>query len=238
MIPFTHVEAKPSLILPIVLAASVFSIPSPATAAFDPPPDRGAPAGTAGGGSRSVGQNCLQDPQSLESFIALSPQNFVGLTASEQPELWVYVPPTVAKTLEFSLFDDQQNGVYQANIAVPHAGLVKLPLPETVKLEPQKFYYWTAALACDTTHRTDDWVVGSWVKYQPIDPSLQQALARSNPLQKVDLYIQAGFWYEALHQLTELQKVQPSSPDLEAQWVILMQSAGLSLDPTHLSALP
>lgn len=230
--------AKPSLTVPIVLVVSLFTAHAPVTAAFDPPPDQGSPAGTAGGGSRSVGQNCLQDPQSLETFVALSPQNFVGLTASEQPSFWVYVPPTVAKSLEFSLFEDGQTGVYQANVAITQAGFVKLTLPATTKLEPRKSYYWTAALVCDTTHRTNDWVVGSWVKYQPIDQALQQALDRASLLQKVDLYANAGFWYEALHQLAEMKETQPNHPELAAHWSNLMQLAGLNLDPTRLSALP
>lgn len=209
-----------------------------AVAAFDPPPDRGAPSGTAGGGSRSVGQACLQDSNSTETLVALSPQNQVGLTASNQPHFWVYVPPTVAKTLEFSLFDDQKNGLHQAEVVITQAGLVELSLPADLKLEPGKSYYWTAALVCDAQQRTEDWVVGSWLKYQPLDSTLQGAIAQASQLQKIDLYTNAGFWYEAMQQLLTLYLVQPQNVELESRWLKLTQLAGLNLNPTHLSALP
>jgi hypothetical protein len=152
----------------------------------------------------------------------------------------VYVPPTATKTLEFSLFDEQQNGVYQTTIDVPQAGYVKLTLPSTVTLAPQQRYYWTAALVCNAARRTEDWVVGGWVKYQPLDDALQQSLTTSSTLQQVELYAESGFWYDAFNTLVELRQTQPDDSALGTAWSNLMQMAGLeamtaqsNLPPEH-----
>lgn len=201
-----------------------------AQAQFGSPPGQGVPKGTAGGGSRPVQSACQATSRSDESLVALAPTQFVGLTAQANPTVWIYVPATTAQFLEFSLFTQHQEGVYQTNLAVTRPGLVNVTLPpQAPKLAPGQPYYWTAALVCNPNRRTDDWLVGGWIQRQPMKAELQQQLVEASPEQQVKLYVQAGFWYEALNTYLELQQSYPKHPSLAALWTDLLRGSGLRM---------
>lgn len=213
----------------LLLAAIASGLLAPAAAAqFGSPPGQGTPKGTAGGGTRPATHLiCLKRPTSQEHLMALAPTQAVGLTTQATPTLWVYVPNTTAITLEFSLFTKEQEGIYQANLPVPTSGLLKITLPANVALLPNQPYYWTAALVCDPKRRTKDWLVGSWIRQQPFNPKLQPQLTAADPEQRVRLYTQEGFWYDALNTYLELSQTQPGNANLIQLWAELLRTAGL-----------
>lgn len=199
-------------------------------ASFEPPPGRDAPrGGTVGGGSRPVGGTCLVNPSAkTSSLTALVPGRHLGLTQAERPTFLVYMPQTTAQTVEFSLFDEQMNGIYQMSVPVSKAGLVSIRLPDTAPpLAQDKPYYWTIALACNASDRTEDWVVGGWVEHAEPSATLKQQLANVTAIERVSLYAKQGFWYDALNTLVELQRTQPNNPAAAAAWTQLMKSVGL-----------
>lgn len=203
---------------------------SNATALFEPPPGRDAPrGGTAGGGSRPVGGACLSHPSAKpNSLTALVPGRHLGLTQSDRPNFFVYIPQTTAQTAEFSLFDEQMNGIYQVNVPVTKAGLVSISLLDTApSLVKDKPYYWTVALVCNPSDRTDDWVVGGWIERAEPSATLKQQLANVTAVERVSLYAKQGFWYEALNTLVELQRTQPNHPVVATTWAELMKSVEL-----------
>ena len=199
-------------------------------AAFEPPPGKGAPhGGTIGGGSRPVGRACLSSPSATSgSLTALSPGRRLGLTQADRPNFLVYIPQTTAQTAEFSLFDEQMNGIYQVSIPVPKAGLVSIPLPDAVPvLAKDKPYYWTVALACNPSDRTEDLVVGGWIERAEPNDNLKQQLASVAAIEKVSLYAKQGFWYDAVTTLVELQHTEPNNLKLTTTWAELLKSVGL-----------
>lgn len=203
---------------------------SNATGIFEPPPGRDAPrGGTAGGGSRPVGTACLSQPSAKSSSLtALAPGRHLGLTQSDRPNFLVYMPQTTAQTVEFSLFDEQMNGIYQMSVPVYKAGLVSIRLPDTApSLAKDKPYYWTVALVCNPSDRTEDWVVGGWIEHAQPSATLKQQLANVTAVERVSLYAKQGFWYEALNTLVELQRLQPNHSVIATTWAELMKSVGL-----------
>lgn len=227
----------------IFLSLSVFSAPYltsqvqakprvPVT--FEPPyPGRGAPrGGTAAGGSRPVGKACLSNPSAKSaSLTAVAPGNNIGLSQSDRPNLFVYIPQTSAQTAEFSLFDEQMNGIYQVSIPVSQAGLVSIPLPGNApSLAQDQLYYWTVALVCDPSDRTEDRVVGGWIEHAQTNDTLKQQLENVTAIETVSLYAQQGFWYDALKILVELQYTQPNNPEVAIAWRELMKSVGLDVN--------
>jgi len=203
---------------------------SPVTVSFNPPPGRNAPhGGTVGGSSRPVQISCLSNPSAKSSSLtAVVPGSHIGLSQSDRPNLYVYIPATTAQTLEFSLFDQEMNGIYQVSVPVSQTGLVRIGLPDTApSLAPDQPYYWTVALVCNPSDRMEDWVVGGWVEHTLENPSSPQALETVTALEKVSLYAQAGFWYDALNLLVELQRSQPNNQAVATSWTELMQSVGL-----------
>ncbi|HEY9908084.1 MAG TPA: DUF928 domain-containing protein [Thermosynechococcaceae cyanobacterium] len=202
-----------------------------ATAQSFTPPGRGTPVGTAGGGSRPATSDCVQAITRSSSLLALAPTQFIGLTVNDRPTLWVYVPATTAKTLEFSLLDQEQNGIYQANIPTDGtAQLVKIDLPEAVPaLAVGQSYYWTAALICNPQRRTEDWLTGGWMQRQAIGERLQRQLTGATLEQRRKLYAENGLWYETVNTLVQLRRSHPSNAALKAAWSELLQVGGLKL---------
>jgi hypothetical protein len=201
-------------------------------AIFEPPPGRDAPrGGTAGGGSRPVGGACLSNPSAKSSSLtALVPGRHLGLTQAERPNFLVYMPQTTAQTVELSLFDEQMNGIYQVSVPVSKAGLVSIRLPDTAPpLVKDKAYYWTVALACNPSDRTEDWVVGGWIERAEPSATLKQQLANVTAVERVSLYAKQGFWYDALNTLVELQRTQPNNPAVATTWAELMKSVRLDV---------
>lgn len=225
------VVLTPSLTVPVRAALD-------ASASFEPPPGRGAPrTGTAGGGARPVRTACMSNAvATADSLTALSPGGHLGLTQSDRPNLFVYLPKTTAQTAEVSLFDEQMNGIYQAIVPVSQqGGLVSISLPANAPtLAQNKPYYWTFALVCNESDRTQDWVVGGWIERAEPNDTLKQQLANLAPVERASLYAKQGFWYDALTTLVELEKTQPNHPELAASWAELMQSVGLDAIATKL----
>ncbi len=182
---------------------------------FEPPPRRDAPrSGTAGGGSRPTTTACASTGIKTAAFTALSPGRQVGLSHSQRPKFFVYLPATTAQTAEFSLFDAKMNGIYQINIPIANrVGLINVVLPETapalVKNQP---YHWSLALACNPNDRTEDWVVGGWVEHNELSKKLLLKLASSTPIEQIAYYTKHGFWYDAIAKTVELQNQQPNNP--------------------------
>jgi hypothetical protein len=199
---------------------------------FNPPTGRGAPKGTAGGGSRPAQLTCAQ-PNSQASFLLLAPNRFLGLTASDRPTFWISIPKTTAKSLEFSLFDDKQVGVYQVSLPISSTEkLASISLPNSVPtLAAGKSYYWTAALVCNSQRRTDDWVLGGWVQRQPLSPAQRQQLQGFTLQQQYTFYADNGYWYEAVNTLLQLRRSQPKNAALEKTWTDLLQVGGLAVTP-------
>ncbi len=158
----------------------------------------------------------------------MAPTQFVGLTSNANPTVWIYVPNTTAKTLEFSLFTQEKEGLYQTNLPVKAAGLLKVTLPPTIALATGKPYYWTAALVCNPERRTEDWVVGSWIQRQSLTANLRNQLAHATVEQRIKLYTQSGCWYEAFNTFLDLQQMEAASPNGKALWSHLLSTAGLN----------
>ncbi len=212
----------------VLVAGSSGLFVESANAQFPSAPGRGRPKGTAGGGSRPVYSFCLQNPALPADFVALAPTQSLGLTTQSSPTIWVYVPNTIAKSLEFSLFSKQQEGVYQTTVPIKGSGLLAIPLPpDRVKLVPGQPYSWAAALICDATRRGQDWLVEGRIQYQSPSAELQHQLDGASIEQQMKLYLQAGFWYEALNLYLELQRSHPNHDSLARLWADLLRSAGL-----------
>lgn len=199
---------------------------------FQPPPGREQPkGGTASGGSRPVRNACISGTTKSQDFLtAVVPGNQLGLTMVEHPEFVVYLPPTSARIAELSIFDQEMEGVYQMDVQIDkRTGFIPVRLPNTAPtLEANKSYYWTFALVCNESDRTEDLVVGGWVERVPLTTQLRSQLLNASLPEKAALLAQNGYWYDAV---TELLTTKPT-PDAQRQlmkaWDNLLKSVGLN----------
>jgi hypothetical protein len=194
--------------------------------AFDPPPGQGEPGSTSGGASRPPKASCLTQPDKTATLTPLAPKTYLGLTTQAHPTFWVYLPATEAKTLEFSLFDHHRQGLYQTRIAITNTGgLIPIRLPDTApELRVNQSYSWAVALVCNPKRRPEDWVASGWIQRQVPNDALQQQLKRAlTDADRVLLYRQSRFWYDAMALL--LNSPQPIAPD--PVWTETLKAAGL-----------
>jgi Domain of Unknown Function (DUF928) len=217
------------IILATLLIGCVGANRALASGGIEPPPDKGVPKGTAGGGSRPVQRACLNRADATSQLVALSPMQKLGLTMVDHPQFLIYLPPTKAQKLELSLFDRQQNGIYQTTLPIPKtSGVVSIPLPASApRLAKTHPYAWSIALICDPRDRTEDWVVTGWIQRADLQPQLRHNLAQASAIERVKLFSEQGFWYEAAAALLELRQQTPNDPQVVAMWQELLKSAGL-----------
>ncbi|NJL19852.1 MAG: DUF928 domain-containing protein [Leptolyngbyaceae cyanobacterium SM1_3_5] len=208
------------------LLANPSIVPSPIIFNAPPPPtDQGAPRGRSqGGASRG---NCEQY-QSLRAIVPSSEGRVWGLTASEHPTIWVYLPSALTATaIEFVLQDATDQEVYRTQFtADTQPGLIRLAVPETAPaIEPGIPYFWTLAIYCNPARPSDSVFVQGSVQRSPLTPEQQAQLVAATSLERSRLYAAFGFWYDALTTLADLRQTDPTQA--ETAWNELLQQVGL-----------
>lgn len=223
---------RPLFFVPLLSLISIaLGIAPAAGEPFSPPPERGAPSSTAGGGSRPSTVSCTLDELSEQRAIALAPQPFVGFTSQAMPNLWLYLPNNEVETIEISVFNEQLGGLAQFELDPPDStGLLSIDLSERVTLPAGNPLYWTAAFVCDPNRRTEDWVIGGWIQYEPIEMSKQKELQVLSSMEQIDQYASSGYWYDALTAVLALAQTPPPSSALQDRWNHLIQQATIELN--------
>lgn len=197
----------------------------------NPPPPPTNPGSSAAGGRRDPAA-CPQDavaPTPSPLLTALSPTTQAGLTLAERPTFLVYVPKTSAENAEFSLRTRSGQGVYRTTIALTNApGIISITLPaQATPLEMGKDYTWMFAVICNTADRLEDRFVMGTVQRIQLDPTRLHQIEQTPARQRIELYQQAGVWYDALALLLQLKRSQPDDLTLNTAWHELLQSGGI-----------
>lgn len=196
---------------------------------FAPPTDNAAPRQTHGGAARTneYGTNNAFAGE-LAAMLALTPDSFYGTTLSERPTILVYLPASNAQVAIFSLKDEDQNLVYQTNLAVPTAGgVMAIQLPEEAPaLEVGKNYQWFVTLQLEDQLTPGSPFVDAWIKRIEPTAELAQALENATPLQQAEVLATNGVWYDTAAILATLQ-TEGSEADMATHWTELLTSVGL-----------
>jgi Domain of Unknown Function (DUF928) len=200
------------------------------------PQDRGLPGRREGGGTRG---DCLRsttpDATRPSTLTALMPDKNLGLTTSDTPTLFWYVPENAASAAEFILMDDNDTEVYKARFRVTgEAGIISLSLPEEAGLPPLavgKDYHWSFALICSTQETSDNSGIiytEGWIQRIEADDRLQARLTNAAEQERAAIYAEAGIWQDALASLAALRRTQPTNEQLTTRWNTLLESVGLT----------
>ena len=189
------------------------------------PPNVTAPGNRQGGTHRGNGA-C---PAGL-SITPLVPISNIGLTNSESPTFFAYVPQTSAQ-IEFTLLTENEDEVvYETAFKVEKPGIVGVSVPAEAKpkaVEVGKRYVWSFSMICDQNDRSADLVVKGWVQRIQPQANLNSNLANPDPIARVNAYAQNGIWYETVTTLAQLRSQTPTDAMLMAEWTKLLQSQGL-----------
>lgn len=186
----------------------------------------GLPIHRRGGGSRG---NCIA---SEENLVALVPANAVGITASNTPQLFFYLPETTQPHLiEFVVRNHKDELVYDTMLQTSkQAGIIKIEFPPNLKqdeLKTNEDYRWYLSMICNLQKRSHDVVVEGWIRRVEIDFTTNRQLQQAKPIEQASLYQQQGIWHDALSILAEQQKTLGSPIAVRAKWAELLDNVGL-----------
>ncbi|MBE9194274.1 DUF928 domain-containing protein [Synechocystis sp. LEGE 06083] len=167
-------------------------------------------------------------------LTALIPKSYEGRVGVESPVIYVYFPYDQGITYPVSFtLKTWQNGAEALLVdrqwQVPaQTGLLPIPLPEDLELERGLVYRWNFTVDCGGPHNTAiDYVEGN-ISLDPeaLSPVLLAQLTTMTPMEKVELYFQQGWWYDAIHSLLTLE--EDNTFTLTELWAQLLAHEGLS----------
>lgn len=192
------------------------------------PPDRNEPDNTVGGASRDGGGICLSENLATTTetpaleLLPLTPESNYGLTISEHPTFYAYIPQSNdVKKIFFSLRDRDQKTLYQTEFAIEKTGvIIHFSLSNTAPpLELDKDYEWSMVLMCNQTMKPDSPRISAWVKRIEVLDIPFHAQDYQNSLEIAAFYAQNGLWYDALNSLGNLLRHSGrTSTDYAEQW--------------------
>lgn len=187
------------------------------------PPQRGAPGGRVGGGTRG--------PKSdLPLLWALVPDH-VGLSSEVQPRLVWYLSKATAYPLEFTIIDETGvTPIIEKRLSSPtESGIHIIQLADyDLKLEKGKTYQWFVSLISDPEHRSADILAGGMIEVGDVPASLTEDLKNANLVEATKLWAQAGFWYDALGVISTNIQANPSNPEMHFLRASLLEEVDLA----------
>lgn len=201
---------------------------------FKPPPDDKKPDQTAEAGSRH-GVQCLQDTtsptmadtsSSHSILMPLVPMTNFGLTITERPKLWIYLPETSARQVVLSI--REEGTIHHSKTFIPitgESGIISLqPKPDSSSLEMGKTYKLSVVLVCGAKPSPNDPALDTWVRR--IDQR-SEPINQVSALEQASWYGEQGIWYDALNSLIQARQSQPQNQDLIDIWATFLESVGL-----------
>ncbi|MDF5720305.1 MAG: DUF928 domain-containing protein [Rhizonema sp. PD37] len=191
-------------------------------------PPKGAP------GQRSYAAARADCPATKIPMTALVPPTNIGLTISERPTFWFYIPyqSISTKPVEFLLLNDQKNVVYKKTYPLTSTpGIISITLPQNAPiLENGKKYNWVLSFICDPENRLKDTFVKGYIEKIPINFNLKSLLDVANtPTERVSVFAENGVWYDALTLLAEERRMKPKDASIGKDWQDLLESPKVEL---------
>lgn len=187
----------------------------------------GRPGRRTGGGSRSL---C---PSIDPPLTALIPETNLGKTVAERPSFLFYIPysPQQAPDGEFVLQSEQGDDIYRTDVTLPQTpGIVSISIPSTVKpLEISQSYRWYFKLYCESQQASTPIFVEGWVQRVALTPTLKSQLLAAKA-RDYAVYAANGIWYDALTHLAQLRHTNRANPQLDLEWIDLLNAKGVGLE--------
>jgi Domain of Unknown Function (DUF928) len=196
-----------------------------------PPPPDTKTAGPGRGGCPNM-QNKLTslipifrepDTEYLGKYI----EHSEGYTTTEHPSFWFYVPYAADNIISSNFVLFNEKGLIEYKTYLPKTGtpgIIKVSLPEKVKLKIGKWYKSKLHLQvyCDKGLPPQEDETAGWVRRDAISTTINPDLPMQ---QKLAIYVKENMWFDALEILGELKCKDPKNQD----WNQSLKSAGLEV---------
>ena len=149
-------------------------------------------------------------------------------TLSAFPTLWFYIPPQdLRATAELALLDENAQALSVETIGLPAgSGIVGIQLP--LPLAVGQTHQWVFSLLQHPNAPSQNPRVEGIVQRVPVTDDLVAALTVANGSQgRAQVFAQAGIWQDALDEIAQLRRADPTDVAVQASWVSLLSSVGL-----------
>ena len=173
-----------------------------AQAAYKPPQTQKPPSGYTD--SSGVRGGCQAN--GVRPVILLAPVTHVGQTTSLHPTFAWFVPHSQQIPMEFTLYqfdaNDQPSKLAYKQQLQSLPGIMTLSLPQQAQdLTVGKKYLWQLESLCNRNRPSSNLLVRAEIEVVATPSNLKIALSEQRESsQKVNLYAEAGMWYDALNQ--------------------------------------
>ncbi|MEG4455494.1 DUF928 domain-containing protein [Microcoleus sp. N9_A1] len=208
-----------------LMLSVLFWIAPVALAKYTPPKKPSAPKQTSTNTTR--GGSC--EANSSAGLTVLVPFSHVGETISGHPTFTWFVPDRTPRPLQLMLFTRTGQPLYKTEME-SQPGIMSVALPPNLPpLSIGQSYQWQVVLVCNP--RVPSMNVVATAEIQVVQPaaSLQaQLAAASTPQQRIDLYADAGLWYDAI---AEARKAPETSQNQVAVLELLDSLASSEAEP-------
>lgn len=212
------------------LSQSTSSISYTPSSDFEAVRRKNSPTLGKGGGKRGTCDlDHINETDKTIDLQALVPRNQQdgGLSNSENPDFWVYVPYTLKGSSYFGLSAElvikevkniNEQSIHTQKVEKLNGlpGVISIKSNKNLKLNT--VYLWSLTLKCPKTSAAKRPSSGGIIVYRP-DSTLSLQASQLSGIEKAALYARKGYWYDALSSL-EYRKNQRA-------WNDLLESAGI-----------
>ncbi|UCE51147.1 MAG: DUF928 domain-containing protein [Desulfobacterales bacterium] len=197
--------------------------PVPITRPIYRPPLRGAPVGRIAGGTRGI-----QDEVDL-LLCVLTPDH-TGLTTQDQPSLYFFLGGLSRYPIELTVIEDQGiHPILEKPISPPaQPGIQVIHLHDyDLRLERDKEYKWFVTIMPDPVHRSKDILAWGAIRRIELPESLRKKLAHADKANTPHIYADAGIWYDAFSEVSNLINLHPNNLAFQKQRSTLLEQVAL-----------
>lgn len=139
-------------------------------------------------------------------LTALAPTQHVGRTTSTTPTFVWFIPATSPYRINLAFYsvneDQQRELLHQVESIESASGIVNFTLPaDEFDLSPGQHYQWQVSIACVAdSPRYDQSFVSTLEIVEPPTAIAAALTVAQTPLEKAEIYAEAGYWYDALRE--------------------------------------
>ena len=206
----------------------------PGWAKFNPPGNLRRPGSRVGLATRGGTDLCSAD--SRYPLTTLVPKTLEGRTLSGYPTFYWFMPNrNTYASARFDLYEVKeadQHLVYRSEFQISgQAGIASLSLPADTTVSPLemgKSYRWMLVLVCPDRPSRNIFAEG-WVERVSPSDQLKEDLAAANPEDRINLYGEAGLWYDLVKALADQRQAKAADLTLAKEWQDLMESEVVDL---------
>jgi len=189
------------------------------------PPKTGVPSGREGGGTRGNGYHVP-----LLDVLAPGPNQVIGMTVQEQPNLYWYISEPETFPLMLTVNEEQKvQPLLETELPRPEKpGIYHISMSQYgIQLYPGKIYRWYVSVVRDAEFRSRDIVAGARIQRRVPDQRLLERLANGNVVEDAYINAQEGLWYDAVASISEAIQIYPNDSRFLEMRSDLLQQVGL-----------